>query len=279
MSIASAILLLLLGVVIVFKFRETPSPAYNVSTVVAPFIYSFNTPGVVYEKEDASLSTSPYWWLNSGGLFVVQNGVGGTNQGKLSPLNRWRIAYAKSSSADTDDGYYPQNLFRLISRSKWNNFREEAYFQIQKNNLTASDNRNESNGLLLFSRYKDHNNLYYMGVRVDGQAVIKKKQGSIYHTLAIKKILDGEYSKENNPNLLPTMSWIGVRSEIKDQSDGSVLLTLYIDKKNDGHWQEVLKTEDKIEDEDGPPIKGEGYIGIRTDFMDVLFRDFVVTTL
>lgn len=270
----AAVLLLFAGGFVIFRFRDIPSPAYeNSSTSTTPFIYSFNVPGVLEEKGSEEESTSPYWWLNSGGTFVVKDGVGSTNIGKMNVLNTWRLAYARSSATDTGGGYYPQNLFRLITRTRWQNFREQAYFKITALNMTESENRNESNGLLLFSRYVDSDNLYYMGVRVDGTAVIKKKQNGIYHTLAQTKIFEGEYDRTNSPNLLPVDKWIGIASQVQDIQNG-VKLTLYIDTDENGNWKEVLSVNDEE-----TPIRARAFAGIRTDFMDVLFKDFVIATL
>jgi hypothetical protein len=272
--IFAAVLLLLAGSAVVFGFKDDSSSVYsNPAITLTQFVYSFNVPGILEEKGTELESTSPYWWLNSGGIFVVNDGVGSTNLGKLNIFNPWRLAYARSSATDTEGGYYPQNLFRLITRTRWQNFREQAYFKIIALNMTDSENRNESNGLLLFSRYVNSDNLYYMGVRVDGTAVIKKKQNGVYHTLAQIKIFDGEYDRSISPNLLPINKWIGVASEVQDIQNG-VKLTLYVDIDDNGNWKEVLS----INDQDSP-ITARASAGIRTDFMDVLFKDFVIATL
>lgn len=282
-------ILILLGVV-VFEIRTRAKNKSNqtssVSTshnqplhpVLQNFDYNFSTTDTLNEAGSFRESTSPYWWLNSGGKLLLKGGVGETIQGDLSTNDKWYKEYKRANSLDTDGGLHPQNLFRLITKSVWHNFSEQAYFKITKDNLSASPNRNESNGLLLFNRYKDSQNLYYAGIRVDGTAVIKKKQKSLYTTLAQKQIFDGTYNPETSPNLLPKNTWIGLRTETVTESDGVVDIKLYTDVGKTGKWTLVLEAKDNGEDY-GPIIDDTAPAGIRTDFMDVLFDDFQITKL
>lgn len=247
----------------------------QVALVTSPYLYNFNVPGILDEAGSMAESDSPYWWLNSGGVMSISENMGRTNQGELSPLSKWRIRYKISSSVDTDDGYHPQNLFRLVSRNVWKNLSIQAYFRVVKDNLSESYNRNISNGLFLMSRYQDHNNLYYTGIRVDGTAVIKKKRDGEYITLAQERIWEGEYDRENNPDLIPKNKWIGIKSEIITEGE-SVRIRMYLDKENNGKWTLVLETSDTERSTQSLPIFEQGYVGIRTDFMDVEFRDFQV---
>ena len=239
--------------------------------VNSPYHYTFNTDGTLYEVGDEQKTTSPYWWLNSGAKLIISNGVGKTVQNELLSNEKWRLIYLNSNPLDTDDGYHPQNIFRLITRSKWQNAREIAYFKINRNQLSQSPNRDAYNGLLLMSRYQDSNNLYYSGIRVDGNAVIKKKINGKYYTLASKKIFPGTYNRLTNPNLLPKNTWIGLKSEVTN-INGKVNIKLYINKGRTGTWTLILEANDDGRYE--TPITKEGYAGIRTDFMDVEFDDF-----
>jgi hypothetical protein len=106
--------------------------------------------------------------------------------------------------------------------------------------LSDSEYRNESNGVLLFNRYKDGDNLYYSGIRVDGQAVIKKKIKGKYFTLVEKELFgkDGDYDRKSNPNLIPQGKWIGIKSVLKNEGE-AVDIKLYVDEKNKrgiGSW-------------------------------------------
>lgn len=234
------------------------------------FSYSFSSNETLQEASPMSSSTSPYWWLNSGAYLKIYGGRGHTNEGDLPINNYWRNLYSQTNPVDTDDGYHPQNIFRLILKDQWQNIRQEAYFKIVQDNFSPSSNRKESNGLFLFNRYLDGNNVYYTGVRVDGAAVIKKKKNGQYYTLAyIPKIYPGIYDRNTNPSLLPKSVWIGLQSELTNNLDGSINIKLYIDKGWRGIWTLVANINDTQN-----TITQAGYAGIRTDFMDVIFDNY-----
>ena len=142
------------SVVVVALAAFPPVRAFAVppGKVVSPFYYPFNVNGVLEEAAKSNLSTSPYWWVSSGARFYVDGGVGETLQGQLPANDYWRLAYAASNPVDTDNGYRPQNIFRIVGRSLWGDFRQQIYFLIAADNLSASPNRNASNGVLLLNR-------------------------------------------------------------------------------------------------------------------------------
>lgn len=244
----------------------------------------FSEEGVVEEAGNESESSDPYWWVSSGGILTIGNaGRGATAQGKLGALSKWRIAYAVSNPEDTDGGYRPQNIFRLVTRSEWKNERTETYVRIVQTNASESRNRNESNGILHFMRYADENNLYYSGIRVDGAAVVKKKIRGIYYTLAYEPIPElsegGPYDRNANPNVLPEDVWIGMRTEITNEPNGSVKIELYTDIGRTGEWKQAAIAYDTGGSFGGAAFLGYGKTGIRTDFMDVEFEGFQVREL
>ena len=236
-------------------------------------LYTFSTMERLEEAGSEEESNSPYFWLDSGGYMDIENGVGKTIQGETSMDNTWRGEYAISNATDTDTGAHPQNIFRLISKSLWKNVREEVYFKILKDNLSQSPNRDESNGLLLFMRYIDSNNLYYVGVRVDGHSIIKKKLNGVYYLLDERPLFPGKtYNRDTVPNLLPKNTWIGIRGEIRNVGK-NVFIQVYTDVGNTGIWTLAAEAQD-----DGLQnknvIKDAGHGGIRTDFMDVYFDGY-----
>jgi hypothetical protein len=239
-----------------------PSSIYNTS----PFYYESNQNLEIEEAGSIEKSKHPYLWLDSGGIFYTSNGIGKTIQGDLPKYDYWRVSYFLGNPQDTDNGYHPQNIFRLVTKATWLNTSEEAFFKINKYNLSKSENRNESNGILLFSRYKDQDNTYYSGLRVDGTAVIKRKAGGVYTTLAQKEIIPG-YDASSNPNVLSTNQWIGIKSETINEPNGKILINLY--KNSDGNWKKILSAEDS-----NSTLAGKGSDGIRTDFMDVEIKDY-----
>lgn len=239
---------------------EQPQPAGTDE----PFTYSFHVDGVLEESSGFRTSRSEYWWLDSGGRLTIEDGVGKTIRGELPANDRWRKLYAGSSPEDTEGGRYPQNLFRLVTQREWDDVAVSARFRVVKDTGTRSPNRNESNGLLLMSRYQDGDNLYYAGIRVDGHAVIKKKMNGTYTTLAELPIYPGPYE---GANLIPQDEWIALKSDTVTR-DGATEITLYMKDSTD-MWQPVLNATDA-----DSPIRGKGHVGIRTDFMDVEFDDF-----
>ncbi|MBI5531043.1 MAG: hypothetical protein HY918_06130 [Candidatus Doudnabacteria bacterium] len=255
-----------------------PNAAYagDALPVLSPFYYTFSCSCNVSEAGSDITSSSPYWWVNSGGYMYVSAGRGTTVQGKLADIDPFRLLYSLNNPLDTDLGFHPQNIFRLVTRKNdWRNISQEAYFKITADNLSASPNRNESNGLLLFNRYVDSQNLYYAGVRRDGAAVIKKKQNGIYTTLAYAKgIFPGSYNHETSPNLLPLNTWVGLKTEVVTQSDGSVKIKLYMDKNWNLRWQLIAEATDA-----NNPITSGGSGGIRTDFMDVIFDNYAIANI
>lgn len=246
------------------------APAASVSS---PFVYTFNSPGALYEAGAANESSSPYFWLNSGAKLVIANGRGKTS-GSLPALDPWRLMYKAMNPVDTSEGYLPENTFRLVTRSSWGDADTSVLFRITATNLTNSPNRDGYSGIFLMGRYKDQHNLYYAGVRHDGAAVIKKKINGTYYTLAQVQIFgdEGEYHKWTNANLLPQNQWLGLKARFDTLSDGSVKIVLYLDRENDGSFVSILSATDKSTG--GAPHKTAGAIGIRTDFMNVEFDDF-----
>lgn len=244
--------------------------------VTSPFFYDFHVTGVLEEAGSMGASSSPYWWLSSGGRFVL-DGLGETLHGALPGNDYWRLYYAATSPVDTDSGFHPQNLFRLVTRSQWGSFRQQVSFRIDRDNLSASPNRNASNGVFLMNRYQSGASLYYTGVRVDGAVVVKKKKAGTYYTLAYAAAFPGTYDRDSNPSLLPKGVWMGITSEVLNKPDGSVRIRLHLDR-GDGVWRLMLDVVDHGQ-LGGAPLPQHGYAGLRTDFMDVAFESYLAKTL
>ena len=262
-------------------FLDTTMDDISIESVTsAPAIaYDGLTPDrLVEEVSSVAESADTAWWVSSGAYFSTQSGSGASVRGMLPEKDYWRKVYAADNPVDSDQGYRPQNIFRLVSKKQARNVLQQAYFTIEKYNASESPNRQAHNGILFFNRYVDPNNLYYAGIRVDGLAVIKKKIKGTYYTLATKKIFDGAYNRDTNPNLLPTGVMIGVRSSAETRPDGSVNVKVAVDKNNSGLWEEVLNViDDGIRF--GAVIDRLGYGGIRTDFMDVSFKKYLLDVL
>ncbi len=251
------------------------SPATGVT-----FIDHFDdaSPSVISEAGQMTDSLDEYWWLSSGAKFYRMGKKAGSVQGELATTDKFRLLYAISNPIDTDNGYRPQNIFRLVTRAKFKNFTQQVFFNINHINISKSPNRNQSNGVFFFNRYQDANNIYYAGIRVDGTAVIKKKLKSHYTTLKSVAIYPGLYNHDTLPNLLPAKRWIGIRTVTTTNANNHVEITIYLNDNQLGQgWTRVLQAEDT--DTDDQSILKEGYAGIRSDFMDIIFDSYQATEI
>jgi hypothetical protein len=260
------------GAVILSLSLALPLGAFGATAELlsSPFTYDFSVPGVLEESRTMNDSTSPYFWLSGGAKLVIEDGVGKTVKGPLTG-DLWKGIYSKKDPIDTDGGLYPENVFAMITKSEWNNFTQEISFRIDKTNLTSSYNRDAYSGLFLLSRYKDEKNYYYAGLRMDGQAVIKKKVNGIFYTLGTVPVFgeSKDYNKNTNANLLPLDQVMRLKLVTKDL-DTSTELTLSVDSGT-GKYVDILDVVDKTS------IKGLTYAGIESDFMDVVFDDYILT--
>jgi hypothetical protein len=245
--------------------------AIAVAVVPSTFLYTFNSEGTLMEAGSSGETSSPYFWLNSGGKLLIKNGLGMTVQGALASNDATRLLYSSMNPLDTGNGYYPQNTLRLVTRSRWANSQESVQFKIVKTDVTNTPNRDGYSGVFLMGRYKDQYNLYYAGIRQDGQAVIKKKINGTYYTLGYTQVFGRQeaYDRTTNPNLMPQGKWMGLRATFINQADGSVKITMYLDPENDDVYAQTLSVVDK--GTGGAPFTAAGYAGVRGDFMDLQF--------
>jgi hypothetical protein len=77
----------------------------------------FETPATIAEMGAAERSSNADLWVNSGGYLYTRSGIALTAQGKLPDVDPYRRAYARANAEDTEDGYRPQNIFRLVTRA------------------------------------------------------------------------------------------------------------------------------------------------------------------
>jgi hypothetical protein len=226
---------------------------------------------VLTEANTPEESTHQFWWVESGGFVTTGNDGWKTIRGALPSEDIWRKSYLRRNPLDTASGYYPQNVFRLLSKEIIPARSQELYFTIDEDRISSSPNRNESSGIFVLSRYGNVDNFYQIGIQVNGNAVVKKKYNGLYHTLAESKILLSEYNEETKESLLPKSTKIGIKTEFEVIED-TLLIKLYIDQ-GEG-WSLALETEDNG-DAYGPVLP-DGRIGIKSDFMDLNFIDYLL---
>jgi len=113
-----------------------------------------STSSSMYEIGSMADSDDPKWWLSSGAQMTRTGRMLSTIQGQLANTNRFRILYSNSNPIDTDNGYRPQNLLRLVTQVKFKNFNQQVFFNIQNINTSNSPNRNQSNGIFFLALYE-----------------------------------------------------------------------------------------------------------------------------
>ena len=258
--------------ILVISLIAILTPLLSVSAATAavkvslPWTYTFGSSGTLNQTVSADTSGSAYWWVANGGQLLVSNGVGKTMQGDATSANPWYTIYAKSLAVTSDNGKHPQNTFAALLRTPTLDTDQSIAVQINKDNLANTANRKPYNGIHLISRWQNDGNYYFAGLRADGHAVIKKKVGNAYYTLAEKSAFPGTYNSTTNPNLLPKNTWMNVRMITSTDASGSVHVQLYLNQTL------MLDTTDN--GARGATIKTEGLTGIRSDFMDMLMDNY-----
>ncbi|HVS79645.1 MAG TPA: hypothetical protein VHF05_01570 [Candidatus Paceibacterota bacterium] len=234
-------------------------------------------PSTLEESDGFDTSASPLYWLNSGAEALLSSSSSwSTVKGDLAAGSKWHEEYASSNSTDTDGGIHPQNLFRIFTRGVYGDGAYSAYAKIDRIVASASPNRNSSNGVFLMIHAEDSDNLYYAGLRVDGNAVIKKKIGGTYYTIAETPLFAyAPYNRDTRPDLLPLNTWLGMKADVKTLPDNSVQIEFSIDLSGEGSWIPILSVTDAPKG-NVQTLPGPGHAGIRSDFMEMSIRDFRV---
>lgn len=263
------------GLTIAYEPIIVPAPL-PLPTTARQLFETFSPDGLVEETGSMASTLDENFWLNSGAYLYRDGGIGRTIFGELPIGSKWQIAFNNYNAPSTDGGVHPQNIFRLFTVSEWQDQQQQMLFNIDRINESIGSHRNASNGVLLFSRYANEDNLYYAGIRVDGKAVVKKKIRGRYYTLAIDRVYPGSYNRDTNSNLIPTQRWIGLRSTTTNLSNGRVQIEVFMDLMNNGTWTSVLTAIDDGVSFGGVAFTEEGHSGIRTDFMDISFDDYRV---
>lgn len=203
-----------------------------------------------WNRAAAAAVTSPDWEMDSGSLFARSGSYWSGRPDDRTP--------DATSSTGTNSA-----IFRLTSRR--HDLRDtnvDLSLLVRGMTTTPSTPAVDWDGIHLFLRYQNEQNLYYASVaRRDGHVVLKKKcaggssNGGTYYTLAE---LSG---KKVAPN-----AWRRVGASVKTLADGSVELSL----RQDGST--ILRAVDR--GTGCAPITTAGAVGIRGDNTEFEFREF-----
>jgi hypothetical protein len=214
-------------------------------------------------------SVDENWWLILGGLMNIEDDSWSTIHGELKATDSLRKKYLRTNPLDTDNGYHPQNVFKLVSRKDSHHSIQEITFSIDKYNQSRSPNRNASSGVFIIENYKDIDNFYQIGLEIDGKAVIKKKINGIYSTLGEIQLWgeNDSYDNDSKPNLIPENQNVNFRIE-KNQTDNALSFKFFL--KDGDEWKLIQESIDTKE------ILPPGKVGIRSDFMDLTIKDYLL---
>lgn len=175
--------------------------------------------------------------------FDRPNGLIADNYGNEDPLGKWDVT-SQRLHAFGMHGYTDSPIFRMVTlKSDIKNFTMVS--DMMKTKLGIND----WDGLQLFFRYKDPDNLYAAGLRNDNAIHLKKKYNGVYYTLAQVPFNSNQLSR-----------WY----KMKVVASGS-RLQVYVDG---------LKYID-VTDGSIP----QGRVGIRTDDINAYFDNFTVYSM
>lgn len=228
-----------------------------------PWKYSFNVPGTLEETGSMDSSSSPYFWLNSGGRMLLTDGCGHTIEGDLPSNDKAYQLYKNDEGADF--GAHPQNLFRLFTRNKYPSLEQSVKVKMLRYIVSPSTQREASDGFVLGFSDITGQFVYYFALRVDGYLVIKQKDGSVndYSTLAQKKLLPGVYHVTTSPNLIPIGQTFDLKFSVAKEG-------------TDVRLKGFVNGVEHLDVVDATPLANleEGHGLIRLDFMEACFDDY-----
>jgi hypothetical protein len=164
-------------------------------------------------------------------------------------------------------------LRAVTTRTDYEDVRVQVEMRLNALHSTARTGKRSWDGVHVFLRYRNAQNLYVVDlVRRDGLVTIKRKAppvGSAAHdtvdsTTAARET--GAYTLLATARLEPTTTWhsfdLGIRN-----TPASVLITLAVDGRT------LLTT---IDTDRSAPLHGPGRVGIRGDNADFLIRRFII---
>jgi hypothetical protein len=209
-----------------------------------------------WNPDSTAATISPTWEMTSGSLFA-QSATGWTG-----------VPDGCSTSSATSSPCTASDVFRLNTiRHDFGNV--TVSLDLRNNYLTSSSRTPAQNwdGVHVWLHYQSEYNLYYASFnRRDGRIVIKKKcvggseNGGTYYELG---------SGEVSGYPIPFGTWQHLAAAIRDNSDGSVTITM---------WRAGVKLLSATDSGLGcAPITDAGSVGVRGDNDDFNLDNFIVT--
>jgi hypothetical protein len=208
-----------------------------------------------WNPTSSSAVQSTNWEMNSGSLFR-QSSTAWTGKPDATGPN--------ATSSNGNDSV----VFRMMTKRA--DFGNVAVSVKVRNNGLVTTSRTPAqtyDGIHFWVRYQAENSMYYLSAnRRDNVVLIKKKvpggptNGGTYYTLS-----------SNVSHTVPYGSWQNLKATAKNNSDGSVTISLYAEG--------VLLVSATDHGTGGPPITAPGKTGLRGDNCNFNFDDFTVDAL
>jgi hypothetical protein len=173
--------------------------------------------------------------------FDRPDGLLADHYGNGDPLNKWEVT-SQSFYAKNSHGWTNSPVFRAI-----NKLGEFSNFTLQAKMMKMNQGNDPWEGLQLFVRYQNSDNLYAVGLRNDNTIHIKKKVSGVYTTI-------GQTPLDTNR--------LGYWYKVKVVANGD-RIQVFVDEVK------YLDVQDSS--------FSEGKVGIRTDNIEAYFDDFIVT--
>jgi hypothetical protein len=208
-----------------------------------------------WNPTNGSAVQSSSWEMNSGSLF---------RQSSTAWSGRPDCVGPNATSSNGNDSV----VFRMMTKRA--DFGDVAVSVKVRNNGLVTSSRTPAqtyDGIHFWVRYQAENSMYYLSAnRRDNVVLIKKKvpggptNDGTYYTLS-----------STVSHTVPYGSWQHLKATAKNNSDGSVTVSLYAEG--------VLLVSATDHGTGGPPIRAAGKTGLRGDNCNFNFDDFTVDAL
>lgn len=238
-------------------------------------VYGFTTPPVTHLFSDTfnladGLITNEYAYWNPTSSTAIQSNDWEMNSGSLfrQSSTAWSGKPDATGPDATSSNGNDSVVFRMMTKRA--DFGNVAVSVKVRNNGLVTSSRTPAqtyDGIHFWVRYQAENSMYYLSAnRRDNVVLIKKKvpggptNGGTYYTLS-----------SSVAHTVPYGSWQNLKATAKNNSDGSVTISLYAEG--------VLLVSATDTGTGGPPITAPGKTGLRGDNCNFNFDDFTVDAL